>query len=310
MDISDIPTVPITWRSVAAHDLSPARLRRAVRRGLVRPVLRGVYLRSDNQLTTTIKAAAAALVINPASVACDRTAAWIWGVDVHGFRELDDVPPIETFVLRGRRRAERHGVRGGERDLLPSDVVEVGGVRVTTPVRTAMDLGCHLPRRGALAAMDALMRAHGFTHRDMSRMLVRYHRRRGVIQLRQLAPLVDPRAESQPESWTRLELVEHGLPMPELQWWVSVDGVPTYRLDLAYPHARIAIEYDGAEFHSSADGRARDDVRRAWLRAHGWIVIVVSAADFSSASDRGWVNHLAQALRAAQRPPRQQFARR
>ena len=217
-------------------------------------MLRGVFLRADVPLTIGLKLAAAALVIQRSSVACDRTAAWIWGVDVHRLGELDVVPPLETRVLPGRHRTERHEVRGGERDLLPCDWVEVDGVKVTTPLRTAMDLGCLLPRRSALSAMDALMRAHGFTCGDLTRMLARYHRRRGVIQLRELVSWVDPRAESQPESWTRLELLDHGLPMPELQWWIVIDGVPTYRLDLAYPGARIAIEYDGERAPHQAGG--------------------------------------------------------
>jgi hypothetical protein len=259
--------------------------------------------------TTSLKLAAAALVVNGTSVACDRTAAWIWGVDTHRYRELDEVPPIETFVLPGHRRSERKGVRGGERELAASDWVEVEGVKVTTPLRTAMDLGCILDRRSALAAMDALMRLHGFTHGDMSRMLTRYHRRRGVVQLRELVPLVDPRAESQPESWTRLELIDNGLPPPELQWWITIGGTPTYRLDLAYPHAKVAIEYNGEEFHSSEEDRERDRVRREWLEAHGWTVIVVDRSDFLSSTSRFWPGEVARALRPAQCPPRRQYAR-
>lgn len=273
-------------------------------------MLRGVFLRADVPLTTGLKLAAAALVINPCSVACDRTAAWIWGVDVHEFGELDAVPPVETRVLPGRHRTERQGVKGGERHLMPCDWVEVDGVKVTTPLRTAMDLGCLLPRRSALAAMDALMRAHGFTRGDLTRVLPRYHRRRGVIQLRELVPWVDPRAESQPESWTRLELLDHGLPMPRLQWWILIDGIPTYRLDLAYPSARIAIEYDGEEHHTSPEDRERDRVRRDWLTVHGWTVIVVCRTDFTASTERWWVREVADALREAQRVPRAQYARR
>jgi hypothetical protein len=268
-----------------------------------------VYLRSDVCLTVKVKLAAAALVVNSNAVACDRTAAWIWGVDVYEFRELDAVPPVEVFVLSGHRRCERTGVRGGERQLLPTDWVEVAGVKVTTPLRTAMDLGCILNRRQAMAAMDALMRAYGFTHRDMDLMLVRYRRRRGVVQLRDLVPLVDPRAESQPESWTRLELLDHRLPPPEVQWWIVVDGVPTYRLDLAYPHAKVAIEYDGEEFHSSDADKAHDRERRAWLRKHGWTVIVVDRTDFSSSSSGSWIGEVSRALREAQEPPRRFYSR-
>jgi len=310
MDPTPMVVRPFTRAEAAGLGLTPARLRLAVRDGAVRRVLRGVYMRGDVPLTMEIRVAAAARVMNADAVVCDRTAAWIWGVDTFAFRELDGVPALETFVLRGRPRTSRAECRGGVRDLMPADWVEVGGVKITTPLRTALDLGCRLDRREALAAMDALMRAHGFSRADLARALLRYRRRRGVIQLRELVPLVDPRAESPRESWTRLEMLDFGLPSPELQWWVEVNGVPTYRLDLAYPHARIGVEYDGVENHSRPEDRARDESRRAWLGAHGWTMVVIGADELGPEGDRGWLVAIQEALRAAQRPPRRSYARR
>jgi hypothetical protein len=217
-------------------------------------------------------------------------------VECFDYAELDRTPPIECYVLRGHDPADRHECAGGTRDLLPEDWLEIGGVRVTTPLRTTMDLGCTLSRRKALAAMDALMRAYGFSHADMRRLLPRYFRRRGVVQLRELLPLVDPRAESRGESWTRLEIHDRGLPSPEPQYWVLVAGAPTYRLDLAYPHARVAVEYDGEEFHSSDEDRAADRKRRRWLRDHGWTVIVVDKNSFTEEAANVWVAELRAAL--------------
>lgn len=308
--MSALPAGPFTFAEWRATGLSPRRLRTALRAGLARRVLHGVYLRADVPLTLEVKARAVALVVGPDAVVCDRTAAWMWGVDVHEMREWDDVPPVETFVVRGRDPIDRRGVRGGTRDLAPQDWVEIHGLRVTTPLRTAMDLGCALNRREALAAMDALMRVHRFSHAELARTLPRYVRRRGVVQLRELAPLVDPRAESPRESWTRLELHDHGLPTPELQWWVTVNGVATYRLDLAYPNARIAIEYDGEDFHSSEADQARDLMRRAWLREHGWIVVVIDKSAFARSADLGWIIEVRDALVEAQRRPRRRYVTR
>lgn len=288
----EFPTVPFTARQARALGWRSDELTTAVReRRLVRPFT-GVYLRADARLDQLTRAQAAALVISPHAVLCDRTAAWIFGVDVFRYAELDVVPPLETCVLRGHRATDRPECSGGARDLRPSDWVLIGGVRVTTPLRTALDLGCKLSRRDALAAMDALMRAHGFTVADLLRELPRYFRRRGVIQLRQLVPLVDALAESPGESWTRLEIVDRGLPTPVLQHWVKVDGIPTYRLDLSYPHARIAIEYDGEEFHSTPEDRERDRVRRQWLRDNGWRVIVVDRHSFTAEAADGWIREL------------------
>ena len=302
MDIDRFPTAPFTMSTAKACGISPAKVRRAVRRRLLVRVLQGVYLRSDVELTTQMKMAAAALVISPHAVACDRTAAWLWGVSVFDYGELDTTPPLETYVLRGCNPTDRPEVRGGSRDLLPEDWVEIDGVKVTTPLRTALDLGCKLNRRPALAAMDALMRGHGFTHEAMHRLAVRFFRRRGVVQLRELIPLVDPRAESQAESWTRLELIDHGLPPPEAQYWIVIGGVPTYRLDLAYPRARVVVEYDGEEFHSTEEDREADERRREWLENHGWTVIVVTKESFSDAALATWIGEVRVALAEAQRP--------
>lgn len=309
MRIDSLPDQPFTLRQARSWGLSRSRLRTAVRARRVVRLLLGVYLRADVEATVELRARAAALVISPHSVVCDRTAAWIWGVGCHAYRELDGVPPLESYVLRGHDPTDRDGVHGGTRDLMPCDWVEVNGVKVTTPLRTAMDLGCGLSRRDALAAMDALMRVCGFTVAEMRRVLPRYFRRRGVLQLRELVPLVDGRAESARESWTRLEIIDAGLPTPEPQWWVHIDGVPTYRLDLAYPHARIAIEYDGEEFHSSDADKEADERRRTWLREHGWTVLVVDKDCFTAEAIAAWTGELRDLLREAQRVPQRWFIR-
>jgi hypothetical protein len=207
------------------------------------------------------------------------------------------MPPLESCVLRGCAPTERDEVAGRPRDLRAEDITVLGGVRVTTPLRTAAGLLCRPPRREALAAADALMRLHGFRRSDLRRLLVRYYRRRGAVQARRLASLVDGRAESAPESWARLELIDHGLPVPTPQCWVLIDDVPTYRLDLAYPRARIAIEYDGEEHHSSSQDRAHDERRRARLRQRGWTVIVLTKASFTDDAVSAWTGEVRRLLR-------------
>jgi hypothetical protein len=287
---------PFTTAMARECGIDHKRLDRGLRDREVRRLLRGVYVRADIDASPSVLGQAAALVVPPGSVLVDRTAAWVLGVDCLDYRELDVVPPVESCALRGVRATDRPECRGGSRDLLPSDWLVIGGVRVTTPIRTAMDLGCSLHRRRALAAMDALMRSYGFSQGDLGRELPRYFRRRGVLQLRRLVPLVDGRSESHGESWTRMELADHGLPPPSLQHWIHVAGIPTYRLDLAYPRARVAIEYDGEEFHSSLQDIAADEKRRAWLRAHGWTVIVLTKGSFTEDAVIAWIGEVRRAL--------------
>ncbi|RYP81650.1 hypothetical protein EKO23_23235 [Nocardioides guangzhouensis] len=292
--------LPFTTAMARAAGIDGARLSRAVAEQELARLLLGVYIRNDVERTPQLLARAASLVVGAGSVICDRTAAWIHGVECFDFQELDGVPPVESYVLRGRRATDRPQCGGGTRDLQPRDWMDIGGVRVTTPVRTALDLGCKLPRRKALAAMDALMRIHGFTRAELVAELPRYFRRRGSVQLRQLVPLVDGRSESTGESWSRLEISDRSLPAPVPQHWVHVAGVPTYRLDLAYAHARIAIEYDGEEFHTLPEDREADERRRAWLREHGWIVIVLTKDSFTEDAIIGWIGELRRALAVRQ----------
>lgn len=296
-----LPPSPFTWPQARAAGISRRALDDAVACRTVRRVLRGVYVAADVPDTPLLRAQASRLVVSPHSVLCDRTAAWVLGVDVHDYRELDLLPPLESFVLRGHDPTDRPECSGGTRDLRPEDWVEVEGVRITTPIRTAMDLGCVLDRRSALAAMDALMRAYGFTVADMMRVLPRYFRRRGVRRLRTIVTLADPRSESRSESWVRLEIVDHGLPVPVLQHWVFIGGVPTYRLDMAYPHARVAVEYDGEDFHTRPEDRERDRQRREELRELGWTIIVLTKRDFALDAVDAWITRLRDAL-AGTRP--------
>lgn len=298
--LSDLPTHPFSLDQALAVGISRHRLEDAVAAAEVRRVLRGVYVRADVEDSTELRVRGLSLVMNPYTVVCDRTAAWLYGIDLMQYRELDVLPPVDTCALRGRSRTSRSECTGLQRDLLPADVCIVHGVPVTTPLRTAMDLACALPRWRALAALDAFMRIFGITHADMRAMLPRYAGRRGVVQLRQLVPIADPRAESLRESWMRLEIRDAGLPVPVPQYWVTDRGRPIFRLDLAYPHARVAVEYDGEEFHDKSDEqREHDRQRRKWLRDRGWKIIVLDKSSLSLDATIAWLQELREALRMA-----------
>ena len=51
-----------------------------------------------------------------------------------------------------------------------------------------------------------------------------------------------------------------------------------FRLDMAWPSAKVAVEYDGEEHHGP-DRTGHDNWRRGLLAADGWLVIVVRKED-------------------------------
>lgn len=288
-----LPLRPFLSSQLPEVGLTPARLRRAVESGQVRRLFTGIYVSSAVPDDLEVRLQAVRLGLGPGQIACDRTAAWIHGIDLYRYGEYADVPIPEFCVRRGRTRTRLPAIHGMTRDLADVDIETRSGLTSTTPLRTALDLGAVLYRRDALAALDQYRRLHDVTLEQLVLGAERYRGRRGVRQLRFLIPLSDPRSESIRETWTRLAILDAGLPAPETQyWWRDL-----YRLDLAYPRQRVAVEYDGEEFHlSSSDQVARDRARRDSLREDGWELIVVRNGDFSDARLSEWTGRLRAVL--------------
>lgn len=275
-------------RAAVPRELSSAPFRGAdaVRRGLLtRGMLSGaswqrllpdvychasVFAPDDHRLWCT----AVALTLPPGGAVDRYSAAFLWGVDLvpEAGRVSVTVPPAE--------RPWRHPARLVCRAVLTAgDVTSVGGVPVTTPLRTAFDLGRQADRRAAVIALDALCHRHLVTVRQVAGHLERPDRRRGAGRLPERLALVDPRAESPMETHVRLLLHDAGAPPPMCQFVVrDAAGRFVARVDLAYPSARIAIEYEG-DHHRERRTFRRDIARVNALREAGWLVLRFTADD-------------------------------
>lgn len=302
-----LPSVPFTSADLERLGLSRHHLRELIASGQLRHPFRGVFCPGELPDTTETRARCAALVLPEHSVVCDRSAAWIHGVDVLDPTEISSVPRLEVVARRGNTRTRRPGVYGGERELIAQDICVVAGVRVTSPLRTACDLACLRGRYSALGVLDAFMREHDVTHADLQGILPRFRGRRGVVQLKQLAPIASPLRESMGESFCAGAIHDAGIPLPTPQVWVELDNVGRVRLDHAYERLKIAVEYDGEEFHSAAEDLERDRLRREALELAGWIVIVVRKGDFTGPSLQSWLARLQRAIEERQLSYRRVF---
>lgn len=249
-----------------ARDLGLDRpsLRALVEQHLVVRLLEDVYVDATVPIDLDLRVAGLALVAPPEAVVVDRTAAWLHGLDLLRRSSVHEAPPVQMYLSKDSR-IRRDGVASGRRGLVPRDVVEVRGVPVTSPLRTALDLARSLWRYDALGALDQFLRL-GLQSEALAAELERFRGYRGVRQARMLVPLADPRAESMPESALRLHWHDAGLPWPEPQLWVE----DRFRLDVADPRRRYFAEYDGEEHHTAADDVERDQGRRQWLGNEGW----------------------------------------
>ncbi len=119
--------------------------------------------------------------------------------------------------------------------------------------------------------------------------------------MRQALRAVDlscPLAESPPESRLRLQLVLAGLePVPQYEVR-DAGGRFLGRVDLAFPAARVAVEYDGRAVHEREDVFARDRQRQNLFVRAGWVVLRYSAADLRAGALWGIASQVAAAVAA------------
>jgi hypothetical protein len=242
-------------------------------------VVRGVYLdiRAVDDITT--RARCLALRLPPGAAISRLTAAWLYGIDGRMPEQRCGPLVIECTVPCGREPLSRPGVKCYVAQL-GDDVHLVDGVPCTSPERTAVDLLRWLSPHMGLAVADGLAARGLVCVEALPQAVERFRGASGVAQARHLAPVVEPLTQSFGESWTRLRMLDAGFPRPEAQIPILVDDHLLYCLDMGWRRRRLAVEYDGEEFHSSEQQRQRDLRRRDDLeRRFGWNVLAVGKGE-------------------------------
>lgn len=220
--------------------------------------------------------------ISPADRA---VAAWLWSdrnatvaglsaAAMFGTRWLDPHGPAELI----RAETATNGIVVHRDSLLDGELCRVRGIAVTTPARTAYDLGRRPGLGKAVMRLDALASATGLRAADIEAVAGRHPGSRGVVQLRQALQLMDPGAESPQESRTRLLLVDAGLPRPRTQIVVRDSrGRLVARVDMGWEEWKVGVEFDGAQHWTDPAQRTRDIDRYAELADLGWVIIRVNS---------------------------------
>ena len=271
---------PFTTAQAAQCHISATALTRLVRAGLLRRMVSGVYVAAQAKDTLRLRAAALRLVVPPGGVVTDRTAGWLHGAPrILTPGDHLEVPRLSVFH-RSRGCRLRNGLTSSGQRMMPdSDVMMVDGVLVTTPLRTACDLGRLLKRGQAFAALCMMLRLGSFSQEELLEAATGFKGFRWVRQLRQLAPEADGRVQSPGEAAVLRGWLDcPGLPRPEPQRpvraprWVS-GGL--YFVDLGVDDLRFGVEYDGERFHG-VDQVEHDEDRRDWITGEErWVLRVV-----------------------------------
>lgn len=264
---------PFLYREHANLGFSRHEFRQAIDDGDIVRVVGRAYVDSRAEDTRELRIAATRLVVPEHAVVCDETAAWVWGVDTHKPGDRHRFDP-RWVVPHGQSRTRLTGVECRQALLEDTDVADVGGLRVTTPLRTTSDLLRKQWRPYAMAAADAMAHAGLVRPMDVRSYLATLKGYRGIRQARVLARYIEPKAASPGESWTRLRLIDAGFMAPTAQVEVEDAAGMTRYLDLAYRRRKVAIEYDGREFHTADDDLEHDAGRRRLLEAVGYRFVV------------------------------------
>ncbi len=237
------------------------------------------------------------------SVACFGTAARLWEVSIPAWMQGE----LRLHIAKlGTTTTERLGVVGHRLRLAEGEVAVVGGIPVTSPARTWLDLASVLLLDELIAAGDSIVCAHQrsfgprkvakATLADLATMVKRHPGARGARNARMALELLRVGVDSPPETYLRLEAVRRGLPEPELD--VVVRGARGNEVswpDLAFRKYRVAVQYDGRH-HLTAEQQESDARRDNETVLAGWIPLRLTGPMITRLGYRGAVALIRDAL--------------
>ncbi len=263
----------ISHPQAVSAGLSASAIRRRVAGGQWVRLHPRVYLAADRYCSDEARVHAAVLWAGAGAVVHGPTAAW-W----HGLRES---PPaaVELTLPRTRSLPPRAGVQVRRRDLAEVDVVRRRGLAVTAVALTVLEAAVALGSGGSAFLDRALQRTVPF-----AALSTAHSRNLGcagsVIAGRLLAAAAD-RADSAAERLLITLLRSAGL-----TGWVRSYPELGYRIDVAFPAARLAIEVDGWAWHCDAERFRADRARQNALVNAGWRVLRFTWHDLTARPDR------------------------
>lgn len=163
--------------------------------------------------------------------------------------------------------------------LLPDEITEVAGLRVTTVARTVLDLARAGRFDQAVAVGDHALR-EGLDPDELARGLALAAHWPGVARARRVVNFLDARAESPGESVSRVRCHELRLPPPELQVLIA-EGDLRARVDFCWKDRRTIGEFDGKVKYGrllkpgedAGEAVWREKLREDALRELGWQIV-------------------------------------
>jgi very-short-patch-repair endonuclease len=257
----------VTRTQLAAAGIDGCALDRRVRRGLLRPVHRGVFAVGPT-VGRRAREMAAVLACGAGAVAADRTAGAL--LRLTPVQRLAE--PVSVIVGK-RRVGRRPGILARQLVLAPGETTTVDGVPVTTPARTLLDLAALLTAEELERALAVAEREKRLTRVELEALITRHPRHRGTRALRSFLDLGhEPAFDRSMAERRMLDLIQRAqLPRPATN--VRIHGL---EVDLWWKPQRLVAEIDGFAFHSARSAFERDRDRDQILAAAGIVVVRIT----------------------------------
>src|SRR3954468_17267724 len=252
--------------------LSQDAVNRRVRSGQWLRCSPGVFFADDRPFTDASRIRVAVWSYGTKAAASGLAAAWWHGVT----RFAPDV--IEVTVPKVSNHRARFGVRTRRRDLAPKDIVERNGLRVTALPLTVVEAAAR--RGGGAKLMDSALQRH-VELPQLWHAHLRNKGRHGSPPTRRLLEAASDGARSEAERLLVKLLRDNGI-----TGWKANYPVGGYKVDVAFPEAKIAIETDGWAFHSSQEDFQNDRERQNKIALLGWQVLRFTWLDLTEYPDR------------------------
>lgn len=268
----------ISFDQAVAQGLSPRAIQRRVTSGSWARHLPRVYGATAAPATWEQALMAAVLWGGAGAAVSHRAAARLWELPGFSCRVVE-------VTIANRRKAPR-GVVVHHLALAPADITRKGGLRVTTPARTLVDLSGKCRPDDFDVALHHCVRAGLASPTELRSLSERFAGRgaAGAPMLRKtLAAYGDSQTAPQSPLETRvLRLLRRsGLPPPVRQHEVRTREGRRRYLDFAWPSIKLAVEADGYRWHSSRSAWAQDRKRLRELADLGWDVVSVTHDDLA-----------------------------
>ncbi len=179
----------------------------------------------------------------------------------------------------GIRPGHRHGVHSHLGVVGDREVMELGRLPVTAPLRTVVDCSLLLPLDEALAIADHTLHRGQVHPGELGDAVAALPRGPGVRTARRVALMADGRSESPGETRTRLQLIEAGWDVEPQAIIRDREGLFVGRVDFLLRETPIVVEFDGrAKYGLDGDVEGahwREKLRHDRLNDAGYVVVRV-----------------------------------